>query len=1175
MTAFRQLLILIFAATACVPSAVAQRDLKDIPVPDPELEKATFVLPDGFEVNLFAADPIIAKPIQMNFDEAGRLWIVSSEVYPHIRPGDEATDRVVVVQDTNHDGVSDSTHVFAEGLLIPTGIAPGDGGAYVANSTELLHFADADNDLKADSKRIVLSGFGTEDTHHILHTLRWGPDGYLYFNQSIYIHSHIETPWGVRRLNAGGIWQFRPETLELGVFMRGLVNSWGHHFDRFGQSFATDGAGGEGINYVVPGAYYFTAADAPQILHGLNPGSPKHCGLEIVETPMLPADWQGSAITNDFRGHRVCRFTLAEDRSGFVSREQQEVIRSNHVAFRPIDVKLGPDGAIYIADWYNPIIQHGEVDFRDPRRDHTHGRIWRVTWKGAPQRTQINTPELTTAELFQLLSSPDNAQRQNAKQVLRQRGAEVLPELRKWVAAIPVSAQTEQLRLEALWCFQSLRAVERPLLESLLKAEDGRVRAAAVRVLSHWKAMIGPDSSQWFQQAVNDTHPRVRLEAVRSVAYSPNADSERERAIEQVTQTGADGNATEAVRAINELCYGADRIQIAIQATDHPTDTFLDYAIWLTARETASAWMPAFQAGTLNFGGNVNHLLAAFSAVDQGAPVDFLLSRLYADTSSTEQKQQVVQLVAASGNAQQISELVRSAVNQHDAGAFLSAVTATRGRGNLQVPLSAETLQAALTSDDLQLRSVALKAVGQWKLPAAAETLQQILVNDQENQDLQMAALEGFALMGGPPAISQLQQTADAAGTPLRLRRHAAALLTGLNPGRGAQSAVRLFSEMKLADHPEDLARSFMVVKNGDRLLADRLAGAKLDTDVAREILRIVREAGRAAPELEAALKTAGNITSRKDISAEERGSLLTMVQQSATAVEGEAVFRNEKLGCLKCHAIGGAGGLVGPDMVSLGGSAQPDYLLESLLNPNAKVKENYHTIVIATTEGKVLSGVQVKASDQEVVIRNGNNELVTVPRKDIEEIGQGLSLMPEGLVDVLTDRELTSLVRFLSELGRTPEFTISRRQLARTWDVMSATDAAAFQLRRTSYAMAATDDPAFTWVRAYSKVDGTLPVLELPTVSVKNRSAAGSRGVCFARCTLVAETAGDVVLHLNGVQGLELRVDEKPVDLTDQFSIIVTPGRHRFTFTIDQTLRSEPIELERLSGSAVATFGN
>ncbi len=217
---------------------------------------------DGFEVNLFAADPLLAKPIQINFDPAGRLWVASSEVYPQIQPGQKANDKILVLEDTDGDGKSDRTSVFADGLLIPTGVEPGDGGAYVGNSTELLHLADTNGDGKADRRRVVLSGFGTEDTHHIVHTLRWGFDGQLYFNQSIYIHSHIETPHGVRRLGGGGIWELRPETMELDVFIRGLCNPWGHAFDRWGQSFATDGAGGEGINYCLPGAYYFTSPDA-------------------------------------------------------------------------------------------------------------------------------------------------------------------------------------------------------------------------------------------------------------------------------------------------------------------------------------------------------------------------------------------------------------------------------------------------------------------------------------------------------------------------------------------------------------------------------------------------------------------------------------------------------------------------------------------------------------------------------------------------------------------------------------------------------------------------------------------------------------------------------------------------------------------------------------------------
>jgi glucose/arabinose dehydrogenase len=373
----------------CAITTWAQRNLKDIPDPDPEIERKSFIVADGFEVNLYASDPLIAKPIQMNFDAKGRLWIASSEVYPHIKPGQQPTDKILIVEDKDGDGTAETTTVFADGLLIPTGVIPGDGGAYVANSTELLHLKDTDNDGRADERRIVLSGFGTEDTHHLLHTLRWGHDGCLYMNQSIYIHSHIETPRGVRRLNGGGIWRFRPETMELEVFCTGFVNPWGHHFDDWGQSFATDGAYREGINYVFPGSIFVTAPGAKRMLTGLNPGSPKHCGLEIVSGRHLPAGFQGNMITNDFCAHRVCRFVVSEDGAGYASRQETELIKTTHGAFRPIDVKMGPDGAIYIADWYNPIIQHGEVDFRDERRDHTHGRIWRITAKGRPLTKQL------------------------------------------------------------------------------------------------------------------------------------------------------------------------------------------------------------------------------------------------------------------------------------------------------------------------------------------------------------------------------------------------------------------------------------------------------------------------------------------------------------------------------------------------------------------------------------------------------------------------------------------------------------------------------------------------------------------------------------------------------------------------------------------------------------------
>src|SRR5687768_5099334 len=489
---------------ALVPSAApAQRDAK-IPDPDPEIERKTFVVAPGFEVNLYAADPLLHKPIQMNFDAQGRLWVASSEVYPQIKPGQKATDKILVLEDTNGDGKADKTTVFADGLLIPTGLAPGDGGVYVANSTELLHLKDTDGDGKADQRRVVLSGFGTEDTHHMIHTFRWGLDGRMYINQSIYIHSHVETPHGVKRLMGSGTWRFRPETMDFDVVSRGMVNPWGHAFDDWGNSFQTDGAGAGGIYYVFPGAAFQSAVGYERVLDGMNPGNPKYCGLEIVSGRHLPDDWQGNAITNDFRANRVVRYRLTDENGVFVSKQMSDVVTSTDVAFRPIDVQMGPDGAIYVADWYNPIINHGEVDFRDPRRDKTRGRIWRITAKG---RKLVEKPKLIGApvvDLLEQLKSPEAWTRQQAKLVLRSLhrsmgvspmslienhgrdahatesgGTEVVPALIEWVKKLdPGDPLVERHRVEALWVYQTLDRAEPKLLRELLNSKSPQARAA-------------------------------------------------------------------------------------------------------------------------------------------------------------------------------------------------------------------------------------------------------------------------------------------------------------------------------------------------------------------------------------------------------------------------------------------------------------------------------------------------------------------------------------------------------------------------------------------------------------------------------------------------------------------------------------------------------------------------
>lgn len=445
----------------------------------------TFEVAPGFEVSLWAEAPMLYKPIQMNWDPQGRLWVASSRLYPQIKPGQDAEDAVIVLEDTNGDGKADQHTVFADGLVIPTGVVPdGRGGCYVAASHQLLHIADTNGDGKGDTRTLVYSSFGTEDTHHNLHTLRWGYDGHLYLNQSIYTHTHLETPQGVRHLNSAGIWRYNPDTGSMEIFTKGGCNPWGHHWDQYGNSFFTDGAGFKGVYHAMEGATYFTYSDMRREADSISPGNyPKFASLEIVHSPMFPADWQGNLITCDFRAHRVVRFQLTDVGSTFQTKEMPDLLRSTNVTFRPIDLRFGPDGALYIADWSNPIIQHGEVDFRDPRRDHEHGRIWRVAAAGAkaPGARATDLTKLATPELLNLTLSNNGWEQEQARVVLRQRGKDqVLPDAATWVAR-----QTDpRARLEVIWLREAFELPAGTLLTDLAASPDERLRTAAARQLS-------------------------------------------------------------------------------------------------------------------------------------------------------------------------------------------------------------------------------------------------------------------------------------------------------------------------------------------------------------------------------------------------------------------------------------------------------------------------------------------------------------------------------------------------------------------------------------------------------------------------------------------------------------------------------------------------------------------
>lgn len=335
-------------------------DLELIDNHDPASELENFMLLDGYEANLFASEPMIENPVHMQWDSRGRLWVACSWSYPQLKPGEKANDKIIILEDTDNDGKADKSTVFADGLYLPTGIELANGGCYVAQSPDVFFLKDTDGDDVADVKELALTGFGIEDSHHSISAWRRGPGGWLYFQEGIFLHTQVETPRGLLRNFNGGVYQYNPRTKEIRVFCSGTGgNPWGHVFDKWGQSFMVNNPK---IMYISPAS----GNSGQNVKVDSLISTSKQCGGDLVTGTHMGKELQGQLLTGRFKGRSVVRYEFIENGSGFSANVLDPLIASKHPNFRPVDVKMGPDGAIYVADWYNSIINHANHDFRDP-----------------------------------------------------------------------------------------------------------------------------------------------------------------------------------------------------------------------------------------------------------------------------------------------------------------------------------------------------------------------------------------------------------------------------------------------------------------------------------------------------------------------------------------------------------------------------------------------------------------------------------------------------------------------------------------------------------------------------------------------------------------------------------------------------------------------------------------
>ena len=512
-----------------VPAVVDDSNLPELPavdetrganewLPAAEEQKA-FKVDPRFEVNLFAGEeqfPEIANPIQVRWDSRGRMWVCTSQAYPHVYPGQEPGDRLVILEDTDGDGRADTSKIFADDLHVPLSFEFGNGGVYVSEQPHLTFLADTDGDDRADVHEVLLSGFGTEDSHHSLHDFIWTPDGALLFRESIFHHSQVETPYGPVRQQNSGWFRYEPRIhrlTSLGTYPS--TNPWGVTFDPWGNHVASHPIFAEAFHALDPP--YPQQHAAPVGLQAYS-GT---CGQAFVDVPGFPAELQGGFIKARYKPtNRIEIHRWVENDFGYNEQYVGDLIFSTNLSFIPVDLHFGPRGALYVVDWYNPVKGHAQYSLRDSRRDRESGRIWRVTAKAAATSPLPTIAGASERDLAALLGHQEFRVRYLATRELASRNRELVASaIDQWLAGLETDdPRLLRHRAEALAACATIGVIRPTLLVDLATSDDHHARAAAIRQLRFWHAAL-PDRHELLARAAADASGLVRLEAVIAASW--------------------------------------------------------------------------------------------------------------------------------------------------------------------------------------------------------------------------------------------------------------------------------------------------------------------------------------------------------------------------------------------------------------------------------------------------------------------------------------------------------------------------------------------------------------------------------------------------------------------------------------------------------------------------------
>lgn len=974
-----------------------------LPLSPADSAQHVVVLP-GFTASLWASEPDLMKPICMAWDERGRLWVAETVDYPNeLQPRDQGRDRIKVCEDTNGDGKADRFTVFAEGLSIPTGMVFARGGLIVVENGRTLFLRDQDGDGKADERTVLFSGWGMGDTHATASNLRWGPDNWIW---GVVGYSGFDGDVHGKRVKFGmGVYRFQPDGSALEFVRSSNNNTWGLGFSEEGTVFGSTANNNASWYMAIPNRYYeavsgWNAARMESIAdkqdfypvtaevrqvdaHGRYTAGAGHA---LYTARNFPAEhWNRTAFVTEPTGHLVGQFRLEAQGSDFVARNQRSFLASSDEWCAPIMAEVGPDGALWVLDWYNYIIQHNPTPhgfkngkgnaYETPLRDKRHGRIYRVAWDKARKTTPLDLSKATPAALVQALRQDNQLWRMHAQRLLVERGdASVVPALLRLVRDPAVDAVGLNVGAQhALWTLAGLGAAPRPealkAIHEALHHRSAAVRRAAIAALPRDAA---GSAALGAQRLMDDVDAQVRLAALLACSEMPVSDAagtlvlttlrEERNASDRWMQQAATSAGARHHRGFLRAAIQPPKAGVASQAPEGVR------AAVRTVAQHQAATAPAEALETVLALQGASPGVAA--ALLDGCVAGWNVAN--PPSLSADQQKALVAMAARLDDASRGS-LIALADRWGQRGIFASQVEATAQalRGQLAGPMQdAERLALARRLVSLDDRPESVRAILGLVTPQTPPALVSGLIaatgtsRDAGTAEALLAAFPNLTPAARRTVIGTLTRRAEWAG----------ALLSAVEAGRLDRSDLAWDHWDQLRAHP-------------DKAVAAK--AAKVEG----------RKASRTTAEMEATVQR-----------------LLPLASKAGDVERGKKAFEAT---CMVCHAFNGRGQHVGPDLTGMGARPKSELLVE-IIDPNRSVEANYRLWTVVRRDGESVSGRLDAETATGVDVLDTTGQKHSIQRKDIVRIeASQQSIMPSGF-DQLPAEDLGGILEYLATAGRT-----------------------------------------------------------------------------------------------------------------------------------------------------------